>query len=311
MTDLSNSIYRFYLEHFDELSFEKQCHFASRLYLWNQDNAAKNLLAKVRQEFTASDNPSAALRGVYDAAQTKPFNSSKNATHLRKPFFDSYPNLRAQVLVLFRLMFLRTLYGQDGTNSFSELCPKAKLEQTYNQLLADEKAVAILSTHAVNFLYLYTRVVLKDEGRLSPEIFIRIGHTMYDRNQPIHLQLLIYLYTHCIIGESLFYYRHLPDTYLPIYRQMLQELEDLISANFDKINMDNKFEYLVCAQILGQNSPLHARIQDEADKSLSDAGMFVIDRHNHNPQTANVDLDGSEHRNTLLILANRTYSPLG
>jgi hypothetical protein len=42
----------------------------------------------------------------------------------------------------------------------------------------------------------------------------------------------------------------------------------------------------------------------EAQKSLSDDGDFLVDRHNTNPQTANASLDLSEHRNVLFVMAD-------
>ena len=125
----------------------------------------------------------------------------------------------------------------------------------------------------------------------------------YDLSDPIQLQLYIYLYTHCVIGESHFYAHAIPERYLPVYRQMLDELETVIEKRFTEINLDNKFEFLVCCRLVGKESSLTRRIDDEAHKSISTEGNFIVDRHNTNPQSANTTLALSEHRNALYIMA--------
>jgi hypothetical protein len=89
---------------------------------------------------------------------------------------------------------------------------------------------------------------------------------------------------------------------------MLDELETVISDNYTAINMDNKFEFLVCCKLAGKQSSLESEIFAEAEYSVSEDGTFIVDRHNSNPQTANSTLDLSEHRNVLFIMANRPKS---
>ncbi|MCA9325135.1 hypothetical protein KDA23_03675 [Candidatus Saccharibacteria bacterium] len=308
MDDLSNTIYAYYLSHFDELAFDKQFHFASRLYLWDRDESARTKLDHLRDEFTASGDPTAALQAVYNAAQQSPIHGSKNAAELRRPHFEKYPKLKTYVTLLFRLNFLQTIYGLDARQAFHQLCPQAELEAYVEQLLQDDDALAILSTHAVNFLYLYQRVVLGQETDGLAQRFLEVGQQKYDLSNTIHLQLFIYLYTHYVIGETQFYYRRITKT--GVYLEMMQQLEALIDTNFERINMDNKFEFLACSRLVGRESFLTERIWDEAKHSVSPDGSFIIDRHNQNPQQGNVDLNGSEHRNVLLLLANRPFKPL-
>ncbi|HWT55402.1 MAG TPA: hypothetical protein VN031_00010 [Candidatus Microsaccharimonas sp.] len=305
MNDLSNTVYRYYCEHFDELSADKQLHFASRLFLWSADQFGEQKLAALRARVTHHDDPTAALRSVYDEAVKTIHHGSKNAAELRAPYFEKYPKLRAVAMVLFRLTFLDSIYGLDARPTLFEIFPKEELEELMQQLLADKEALAILSTHAINVLYLYHRVVLRSDTSLDPAQFLEVGATQYDLTDPIHLQLYIYLYTHCIIGESKFYARTLPEHYSPTYHAMLKELEDTIEAYFEGINLDNKFEFLVCCKLVGYESRLHERIMAEATQSVSTEGDWLVDRHNTNPQTTNSSLDLSEHRNVLFVMANR------
>lgn len=309
MDSLSNNIYRYYCDHYAELSFDKQLHFASRLYLWDQDDFGASALSGLRSEVTLQGDPAAALRAVYKQATETIYHGSKNAAGLRAPYFEKYPHLRTLLVVLFRLTFLESVYGLDARAAFFELFDRTEAEELLKKLLADEPALAILSTHAINALYLYNRVVKNDETAFDPSLFLRIAHGQYDLENPIHLQLYIYLYTHCIIGESKFYARRLPDRHLETYRRMLGELETLMGQRFAGINLDNKFEFLVCCKLAGYESKLADRIEAEAALSVSDDGTFLVDRHNTNPQTANSTLDLSEHRNVLYLLTHRA-SPL-
>jgi len=91
---------------------------------------------------------------------------------------------------------------------------------------------------------------------------------------------------------------------------MIHELEEVITDNYADINLDNKFEFLVCARILGYQPKLLERINDEAVGSVSAEGMFLIDRQNNNPQAKNTSFEKSEHRNILFLLSQTPYQPL-
>lgn len=311
MNNLNNDIYRYYLDNWSSLPFDKQMHFASRLHLWSQDPGLSAKLAELRPTFTADDTPRQALEAIVELAKASPVHGSKNAAELRRPYFERYPDLKLCVSLLFRVHFMRIIYGVDARDMLHELVPAATWEKLHADLLQDDGALAILSTHAINFLYLYDRSVKGDDTALPLERFLEVGRRAYDLDDRLHLQLFIYLYTHCIIGESLFYFRKIPAQLLATYQTMMQELETVISQRYDDINMDNKFEFLVCARITGHASALDDRIFDEAARSVSEDGTFIIDRHNKNPQTDNNTLDKSEHRNVLFLMSNRTFSPLG
>jgi hypothetical protein len=118
------------------------------------------------------------------------------------------------------------------------------------------------------------------------------------------LILDIYMLTHCIIGASCFYSRHIVDE-MGIYMQMIRRLEEMIHTYYDRVNLDAKCEFLVCARMLGYESHIYTRIMDEASASLSPMGNFIIDTHNdHAIKNHNIDPLSSEHRNVLYIMAN-------
>lgn len=307
MTKLSNTVYSYYLSRLTDLPIKDRFHFASRLYLWRSDEECLNLLHQLRPWFTSDGDAGAAIRKVAEEAKASAGFGSKNADRLRQPYFDKYPRLKSYVSVLFRINFLQTIYQVDCGDLFYEIFDKSEADNLLNQLIADQPALSVLSTHAINFIYLYCNWVLKDASPIKPEDIFKLGLISYDLDDKIQLQLLIYLFTHCIIGESLFYYQAIPKSSMGPYEQMLDHLEDVISRSFQDINLDNKFEFLVCNKLLNQKSALEDLIFDEASRSVSSEGDFLIDRHNLNPQALNTSLDKSEHRNVLYIMATSDF----
>lgn len=303
MNEISNRIYNYYFEHIDTLDTETQFHFATRLYLWSGDTAAWQLLQRLRPWCTADEQPGAAVRQVLEHVTAAPLLKVRNATALRTPYFERYPLLRQCNVVLFRLLFLKTIYDIDERTLFYELFDKTEVEAMYTALKADSDALRILATYATNFLYIYARFIHEDETGLPIRHFYELGSLGYDGFGKTGLQLNIYFYTHCIIGESLFYSRALPQETLPVYVAMSEYLEGLIAANYADINLDNKFEFLVASLLCGYRPGLSGRIYEEANRSLADEGDFLVDRYNSFPQPDRQSFAASEHRNVLFLLS--------
>ena len=131
----------------------------------------------------------------------------------------------------------------------------------------------------------------------------------YDRANKQDIQLLIYLYTHCIIGESNFYTRTVDPRSMNVFTIMLQELEAVISQQFESINLDNKLEFLVCCRICDYQTQLYERIMQECVASISEEGTFLVDRLNTNGQADRSSFEKSEHRNVLFIMSGSAYKP--
>lgn len=311
MHKLSSNILAYYLSRFDELGISKQAHFAANLHLWCQEPQVAEHVRALRPQLTAQEHPKIVLERLAKEARTSVSHGSKNVRELRRPYFKQYPMLRAYTVVLLQLNFLQTVYGIDCRKLFYRLFSKSEVLRLKNDLLQDVQALSILSTQAINFLYMLERSVHENDDSLPLEHLLEIGKNAHNRSDKLHLQLLIYFYTHCIIGDTRFYYRPLPVVNLPVYIKMLTELDALLQERFTEINLDNKFEFLVCCKIAGFASSCEQRIFDEANRSVSPEGTFLIDTHNTNPQSGNVSLDRSEHRNVLFIMANRDFRPLG
>lgn len=303
--DLAKEVRQYYLDHFFELEEDKRFHFATRLYGWTRDEQAKKILDDLRPAYVDGSD---GIRRTLVNLSRRPPEAKINAAAERQPYFDRYPELRGWIFALFRVRHLRDVYGVDARTELLSVISTAELERLADELSKDHAAVRILSTYAINYLYLVRQILFQSTDSMND--FLHSIETIaagYDRTDPTDVQLLIYLYTHCIIGASNFYLQPVPSMHKDAYIRMARELEPLIDAMFEHVNLDNKFEYLVCCRILGYETPLFERILEEAEHSLSPDGTFVIDTHNSNRQSSKTSLSDSEHRNVLLIMSTTNY----
>jgi 2-polyprenyl-3-methyl-5-hydroxy-6-metoxy-1,4-benzoquinol methylase len=90
--------------------------------------------------------------------------------------------------------------------------------------------------------------------------------------------------------------------------KMLEKTEAIIQNNFEKISLDNKFEFLVCSRICDFHPAIENAILEEAARSLSPDGNFLIDTLNTKAATKERnDFIGAEHRNILAIMSQTPY----
>ena len=303
--DLSEQIKNYYFDRIGELPQDKRFHYASRLAAWEGEPRAYRLLRALRGYIIPSDKT---LEAAIDELLRQQPHKGINSYEARKPLFEKYPDLYGIHSALFRVRHLRAIYGVDALPILLNLAGKQRLDELADQLIADEQALKTLSTYAVNFLYLYKVVLLGQDDYIDLKSIIELK-AGYDLSDPKQIQLLIYLYTHCVIGASNFYTRKLSAAQRGDYVSMVRILEPLIKERFDDINLDNKLEFLVCARICEAETELFEKIYQECAQSLSPNGDFLVDRHNKNAQADRVTLDRSEHRNVLFIMSCSPYNP--
>lgn len=303
--NLSDDIYKYYLKHFNKLPKDKQFHFASRLAAWNGDQDAIVRLKQLKS-YVLPDGPSS-IASTLNSLITTPPEAKINAAELRAPYFLKYPDLRGLMFALFRVRHLLFIYNVDARKELLSIKSLDEIRALAKELMADKEAIKVLSTYAVNYLYLTERILFDESGIMDVEALYRLGGEYNTENQNQNL-LLVYLYTHCIIGESNFYQRTITKD-ISIYRLMLDRLESLISANYDEINLDNKLEFLVCCKIIDFNTELASRIHEECENSVSPEGTFLIDTHNRARQSNKSSFADSEHRNVLFIMSHGSYNP--
>lgn len=304
--DLSLRVRHYYLEHFEELPFDKQFHFATRLHSWNNDPDCGSLLEKLQPKIVKDVS---SLKTDLEQLINNPPTAKINAAEQREQYFQRYPELRGLMLALFRVRHLLTIYDIDVRDALLAIYPLEKLRELSSTLRADDDALRILSTYAINYIYLVDCILYPEDAPAIP--IDRLYHLAdaYDTSDPQQVQLMVYFYTHCIIGETNFYDREIVDDQRAIYTAMLARLDNLIQDNYDHINLDNKLEFLVCCRILGYETPLFQRIETECEQSVSREGTWVVDTLNTLAQSNKTSFIDSEHRNVLFIMSQAPYHP--
>lgn len=301
MDDIAPSIRAYYYSHFDKLPADKQFHFASRLSSWSDDPQAYTILERLKPTLVTDS-----LREDLTNLITAPPSAKINAAERRAPYFARYPELRGLMLALFRVRHLLFHYHIDVRDTLLTIVDKATLYELSEKLQSDKEAVSVLSTYAINYIYLVEVILFPRESQQFDQ-FVTDTMTLASHysDTPEDSLLLIYLFTHCIIGASNFYQSTASDSR---YQEMLAILESRISHHFQNINLDNKFEFLVCCKITNFATTLEARIQEEASRSMSPEGTFLIDTINNAGQSNKQSFADSEHRNVLYIMSQLPFA---
>lgn len=302
--DLGNAIRAYYIEHADELSDEKRFHFASRLAAWSGDKWAYTEIERQRPYRADASRLNSSLTKLLASSPSE----SVYAYSRRQPYFAQFPKLVGIELALFRVRHLFYIYGIDARKEFFQIITRETLIELRDALLAKPDALHALSTYAVNVIYLIDQFMLENNRGLISEDFLPLVDS-YDLENQEDLQLMIYLYTHCILGETIFYKRIIPEKLRTAYNTMLTIVEDAITAHYPKCSLDTKLEFIVCLRILNRDSPLIAKIHAECLKSVSSNGKYLIDQHNAFAGTRKTTLSNAEHRNVLFLMGLSPYAP--
>jgi hypothetical protein len=300
MNDLSNTIYRHYIDHFNELPLDKKVHFAARLFVWRQDPQCRLLLQDLREELMPTGNVTDSLRMIRKGRLFPLRYGSQVTQSLRQPYFERYPTLRSTAGVLYWACLFDTVYGTNAREGLHEIFPPHKLQNLYESLQQDTRAIAVLSTYAVNFMHLYQYYYHSADTAMDPLYFLDIAQQdIYNFTDPPQVQLAVYLLTHCIIAESHFYGRPLPPAAVKPYTALLTFLEKTIGNHQAELNLDSQLEFLICCVLLNRDSSLRQSILKRAEQSISDDGSYIID-----PSVGYTSLEKSEHRNVLYLMNN-------
>ncbi len=281
----------------------KKFHFLSRLFLWTGEEYYQRQLLDLQKEYIGETETEyrATLRKISLAQPTS--GSRALSKHDRLRYFQKYPRLEMLLGLLFKVLFVEKIYGINIRPLIKEIVADEELVQLKQSLENDIEALHILSTHAINYLYLLEFYLETEVGAANPRRYLEIGDTCKDN--PIHLK--IYFFTHCIIGASKFYSEKIPPKDLVIYTEMLDAIATLIERHYQEISLDNKFEFLVCARICGITPSLEARIIREAVASLSPDGNFLIDKFNTQATKGKNNFVTAEHRNVLFIMSQTPW----
>jgi hypothetical protein len=304
MNQIYKTVLQTYTARFGELSKRGQFHFASRLYLWHQLPETAAWLEMLQPDFTANEQPLQSLAQL----MAEPLPILKQTAELRNPYFTRYPQLRSYERIMFRLLFLHTIYGFDSRQYLYRVLPKESVLELYQALLADQEALCKLSSYAINFLYLVDRFGHQDNASaIQPKQLLGLAQTQFTSDSPLERQLECYFYTHCILAETLFYSRALPSHNLHYYLAMLEIVEITIQSYFETTKLDICYEFLVCCRILNYQTQLEGLILDRTERSMHAEGFIAEPLNEPNKPST---LQNSEHRNVLFIVSQLPYQPL-
>ena len=270
----------YYYQNFNQLSEDKKFHFATRIknYFGSHDF----------DQFFTSYMPSTNLKEIYQDN-----NYSKVAhAELRAPLFKKYDHLFAIEAMLFRTLHLLHEYRLDLRQDFTKIVPLAELYRLSDALLADDEALVILSTWAVNTICLAE--ILFPRGQNAIKILAEKSLKLKAKD-PL---LSVYLYTHIIICDSEFYTK--PLTEKALAQELLNKAFNVIKAHPAELALDSQIEFLVCANMAEANYPaLRQKIAAKCHQILENSPFLVDVNPSRVPQTIN----GKEHTNVLYIMS--------
>lgn len=296
----------------------KAFHYYSRMYLWNRDKYYHDKLVELKQEYIGltSKETSTKLKKIFEANSRSRGKKTKNA-EARAPYFNKYPELTAYTGILFKVLFCETIFQQDIRSLAKKHINEKFLVEMYRKLLKDKDALLVLSTHAINFLFLARFYSKNDKALLSqlPDplpILADIADSYKSSKSRLKIdqatadQLQLYFVTHIIIGLSEFYNTSVHDLRC---NSLIKIAEKTIYKSWASVSLDNKYEFLVAATLCGYSSRLFGPILQDSNKYFSQIGNYLIDPPSSEHFAYSKDNSfKSEHRNVLYLMASVPFA---
>ncbi|MEI7539331.1 MAG: RimK/LysX family protein [Candidatus Saccharibacteria bacterium] len=291
-------------------------HFASRLWLWTGDDWAREQLDILKVDYIGNspEEIDLSIREIINGAgKTRSVNQRKA---YRNSAYEKYDKLSIYNALLFKTVFCDSIYDLDIRPYIKKYISDEDFIGLFNNLIDDGDSIRLLSTHAINFMYLLKNY-FKNKISLSSLVLVSTSEItrllggykkleqsgIIDKRNSVKLQ--IYLLTHAIIGQSRFYARNVKSSE---YTLLCKKVERIIKDNYFDISLDNKLEFLVCSQVCGYDTELRQLIEQEAEKSVSWAGNFLVDTLclGGGSKTGHC-LRISEHRNVLYLMSQKDF----
>ena len=283
------SVKEYYYEHFNDLSPDKQFHFATRMknFFKTQDF----------DEYLKQNKPSTDIMGVL-------FNNDYSmATNLnvRKSFFEKYPEIYGMEAALFRVHHLLKEYDEDIRGELTDAYPLEKLYDLSDNLFKDEEALRNLSSWAVNTICL-TEELFPRNNNVTTKLAKWVLQSNFDA---LDASLTTYLCTHIVICESEFYTKDLKkSSRRDLMTEVLNKCASIIRKNIDTILLDPCIEYLVCRKMIDiPDTKLEKSINTICKDCMRNSPYLIDYRRDSTPKSYYHTLDGAEHVNALFIMS--------
>lgn len=290
-----------YLKALPTMPVEKRFHFLSRAYLWTGKGSYYDALVTLREEWWKKfERVERSLTRVAEGRYTPP----KRGKKYREPYKSKYGPMWAYNRFFFMCLFDETIFKGDAWSTHHSLINEEHLCTLHTALTADLEAVHTLSTLALNFCTLSAHFFPGRVPPVSTEYVLRVGEHPRALSDEDNLDAVIYLYTHAIIGKTLFYAEALPPESREEHIRLLTRVETLLQNHCASASLDHKCEFLVCAELCGYATPLRARISEELSMSLAPQGTHFINIHNtHHTGGSTKSMARMEHTNILALMA--------
>ena len=278
----------YYYSHFNELKPEKQFHFATIM---------KNYL-KVHDfdEYFKNNRPSTDLSDIINNNDYSEVNNYK----LRRPFFEKYQGIFGIEATLFRVHHLLVEYNIDLRDELEGLCSRTHLFEMSDNLIKDRAAFGVLSTWAINIIYLTEELYPRGKN-----VIREMAELALSSDWDTDPTLLSYLYTHIIICASGYYTKDLSDSEdRELLGEILERCAQLIDKNIDTISLDACVEFLVCCNMVGVEYPeLRSKIGEICREYRKGSPYLINYRRDKTPGSYYHTLNGAEHINALYIMS--------
>lgn len=274
MTKLADAISKLY---YAKRSFlgEKKYHYMVRAMLF-EDRKFK--LEDFDEYFNAgfSDryykNIAISIRRIIDELSGK-----------RQEYAKKYEKILLYEQYLVRGIFGSRLFGLEPDYS--------RVSQTVlRELSQDREAIKYLSTYAINTLRLSEKI-LGVKGLSSIQELINMGMSIED----LEVNRKIYFLTHIILAESMFYTVPIEPAVRVCFKEILPNIDRLITDHYEEVLLDAKLEYLLVVRMIGGTAAIAQRVMNEVSSSINPEGY--IDDYRKLKRS----LKDSEHRNMLYI----------
>lgn len=292
----------------DCLPEDKKFHFYSRLYLWTKKKKYLDKLKKLNNYFIGGYSYIKQKKKIEELLSQKDFFKQKviNRKNFREEIVKKYPKLGVYHEILFRWLLAKSIYSLDLKKIILEKISQDDLLKIGRKILKNKADLMALSTFAVNYLFFLSAFLKNKNFELEiRKIITALVKSI--RIKEIDNDLMknnFYFLSHCIVAGSEFYSKKISskDTFFIL---IFEKIETILRANFSKVSLDNKIEFLVCACLMKKKSVLEEAILAEIDKSFSPIGNFLIDIENKECENySRKDFFSSEHRNVLYLMIN-------
>lgn len=294
---LPREVENFYFKNLDTISRGKRAHWLMRHYSWFQDQLSRDLLDEHRSDYVKPTEEG--MRREYKRALNNiPTSKISDPVLIEKK--EHYYETVAVMRTMLKCLFAYTYFGEDTRAAFIKAMPREEAADIRERLIRDPKNVVDFYVPAPNTLYISEWIY--GFKRLDAQFYLDIAKKEINEKDPFSIQRVLYMLTHAIIGETLFYSKKIRRQ-LGVYRSMMRMIDGIIYRNMKTVRLDIKVEAVMCSRMLNMRMKSEDGIMREAEKSRAEDGSYIIDTHNTFAGTLPSSPSFGEHKNILYVMA--------